>query len=143
MSSHKDIATARVVPLSPDEEPTSAFFLVRGWPDLKADPGKCTLVGVMGETMEPSLPDGCTVLVDWSRRRRHKGGMFVIQTSDGMVVKHTGKDKEGNWLLANDNDKKYPSMPWPQGARVLGQVIWVGSMMRDRERAMRNAQEMI
>ena len=46
--------------------------------------------------MEPTLPDGCSILVDRSRRRRLGGHVYVVRSpDDGLVVKRLDKDKAG------------------------------------------------
>ena len=57
----------------------------------------------MGESMEPTLPDGCVILMDRNRTRRRKDHIFVLRTDDGLIVKRLGKDQQGNWLLASDH----------------------------------------
>ena len=53
--------------------------------------------------MEPTLPDGCVILVDHNRKRRLKGRIFVVRKSNGLVVKRAGKDDSDNWLLVSDH----------------------------------------
>ena len=39
---------------------------------------RCSIIGVMGESMEPTLPEGCVILLDHNRRRRREGRIFVV-----------------------------------------------------------------
>ena len=41
--------------------------------------------------MEPTLPDGASILVDRNRRRRRVDHIFVVRTEDGLIVKRLGK----------------------------------------------------
>ena len=77
----------------------------------------------MGESMEPTLPDGCVILLDRNRRRRWDGHIFVVRTEDGLIVKRAGKDKDG-WQLLSDHPSWKP-VPWPDTAEVLGEVKWM------------------
>ena len=88
------------------------------------DPSQCTVVKVQGESMEPTLPEGTAILVDRARRRRRVGGIFVVRTADGVVVKRAGKDAAGRWLLLSDHPAWEPA-PWPADAEVLGEVKWM------------------
>ena len=96
--------------------------------------GQCTLAGrdldayapkiAMGESMEPTLPDGCVILVDRNRTKRYRGHIFVVRTEDGLVVKRAGKDEGGGWQLVSDRPEWKPQ-PWPYGAEVIGEVKWM------------------
>ena len=88
------------------------------------DPSQCTVVKVQGESMEPTLPEGSAILLDRARRRRRVGGIFVVRTADGVVVKRAGKDNRGRWLLLSDHPAWQPA-PWPQDADVIGEVKWM------------------
>ena len=88
------------------------------------DPGQCTVVKVQGESMEPALPEGSAILVDRARRRRRVGGIFVVRTADGVVVKRAGKDQSGAWQLLSDHPAWNPA-PWPRDAQVIGEVKWM------------------
>ncbi len=87
---------------------------------------QCRVIRVVGDSMEPTLVDGCSILVNRAVRRRRVGGIFVVRTDDGLVVKRAGKDRAGAWQLVSDNaDKRsWPSVPWPADALVTGEVRW-------------------
>lgn len=96
----------------------------RDWLDNHGlDPARCMVISVRGESMEPTLPDGCSILVDRQRTRRGDGRIFVIDTEDGLIVKRLGKEGR-RWVLVSDHDA-WPSEPWPAGAEPVGQVVWM------------------
>ena len=98
-------------------------FFRRDWLDRHGiDTTQCVVIGVRGESMEPTLPDGCSILVDRSRTRRRDGGIFVIDTEDGLIVKRLGKTGR-RWLLVSDHPAWEPA-PWPREAEVIGEVRW-------------------
>ena len=70
---------------------------VRGTNGLVAS--QCKVIGVKGESMEPTLTDGCSILIDLNRRRRTAGHLYVIRTGDGLIVKRAGKNRAGAWQL--------------------------------------------
>ena len=86
----------------------------------------CRIIRVVGEAMEPTLPGGCSVLVDYEKTRRRDGKIFVIRTRDELLVGRTLRKKTG-WLLASDNTDKnsWPTRRWPVDARIVGEVRWV------------------
>ena len=58
--------------------------------------------------MEPTLADGCAVLVELGRRRPRDGGIYVIRIGDELIVKRVVRAPEAGWLLVSDNpDKKH------------------------------------
>ena len=110
---------------------TSRIAFRRDWLERHGiDPTRCTVIGVAGESMEPTLPDGCSILVDRSRRRRLVGRVYVVRSPDeGIVVKRLAKDDGGGWLLGSDHPAWKP-VPWPDGAEVIGGVRWFAMMLR-------------
>ncbi len=88
--------------------------------------GDCRVIQVLGESMEPTLVDGCSILVNQASRRRRAGRIFVVRTDDGLVVKRAGKDRADAWQLVSDNPNKqaWPTVPWPDDAPVIGEVKW-------------------
>ena len=110
-----------------DETVTGCIAFRRDWLDRHGiDPTQCTVIGVEGESMEPTLPDGCSILVDRARRRRLVGHVYVVRSpDDGIVVKRLGKDGAGGWLLGSDHPEWDDPVPWPDGANMIGEVRWV------------------
>ena len=86
----------------------------------------CRIIQVLGESMEPTLVDGCSILVNHASRRRRPGRIFVVRTDDGLIVKRAGKDRAGAWQLVSDNPNKqaWPTRPWPADAEIVGEVKW-------------------
>lgn len=106
------------------EEVVGRLWFRRDWLDRRGlDPARCAVIGVTGESMEPSLPDGCSILVDRARTRRRRGRVYVIRTEDGLIAKRAGKDDGGGWLLESDHPAWEP-VPWPDDAEVVGEVVW-------------------
>ena len=85
---------------------------------------RCNIIGIAGDSMEPTLPDGCVILFDRNRTKRYRGHIFVVRTEDGLVVKRAGKDEDGGWQLLSDHPEWKPQ-PWPDGAEIIGEVKWM------------------
>lgn len=106
------------------EEVVGRLWFRRDWLDRRGiDPARCAVIGVTGESMEPTLPDGCSILVDRARTRRRRGRVYVLRTGDGLIAKRAGKDDGGGWLLESDHPAWEP-VPWPDDAEVVGEVVW-------------------
>ena len=107
-----------------DESVDGHIFFRRDWLQKNGlDPDLCCSIIVTGESMEPTLPEGSTIVVNCSIKRQHNGRIYVIRTSDGLVVKRAGKSEDGGWLLISDHPA-HSSVPWPDDAEVVGEVVW-------------------
>ena len=87
------------------------------------DPQQSFICSVQGKGMEPTLVDGCSILVDRKRREPHEGRIYVMQTEEGLVVKRVGKDVKGRWLVVSDNPD-WPPAPLLYGTDIIGEVRW-------------------
>ncbi|MYE06681.1 MAG: S24 family peptidase [Chloroflexi bacterium] len=107
-----------------DESVSGRVYFKASWlRKHQLDPDQCCIMGVTGESMEPTLSDGCAILLDQRRRKLRPNSIFVVRGPDGLIVKRAMKSDTGEWVLASDNEY-WPSIPWPDGAEIVGQVIW-------------------
>ena len=90
----------------------------------RIDPERCSVIEVVGDSMEPTLQNGSVILVDHRRTEARDDRIFCIRTDDGPVVKRLRRRKNA-WELTSDN-YDYPPRPWPPEAGIIGQVIWTG-----------------
>ena len=101
----------------------------RDWLDRRLmDPIQCFLLGVLGHSMEPTVPYGSSILVDCARRTRRKGGVFVVRMGGQTLLKRAGEGTDGQWLLVSDHPD-WPDVPWPDGAEVVGEVRWIATQI--------------
>ncbi len=110
-----------------DERMVGRLKFRRDWLDRRGlDARQCRVIKVMGESMEPTLVDGCSILMNTASKRRRVGRIYVVRTEDGLIVKRAGKDRTGAWQIVSDNPNKqtWPTLPWPPDAPVLGEVKW-------------------
>ena len=87
------------------------------------DPALCAVIRVVGESMEPLLREGDSILVDRQRRDRAEQCIYVVRTGDGLVVKRAGRGADGAWLLVSEHPSWAP-IAWPGGAETIGQAVW-------------------
>ncbi|WP_315136405.1 LexA family transcriptional regulator [Achromobacter marplatensis] len=104
-----------------------------------ADAGKARVVYAKGDSMEPVIKDGAALLVvpneDLTIRDLAAGGVYAINYDGKMIVKTVARDKlTQNWVARSFNPA-HPDIPLENGhpVRVLGQVVWAGSRLRDDE----------
>ena len=90
------------------------------------NPAQCTMLGVYGESMEPTVPHGSVILIDCNQRRRRDGRVFVVRMGDDLVLRRARKDGDDRWLLASDRSK-WSDLPWTDGTVVVGEVKWVAT----------------
>ncbi len=96
------------------------------WIRRKGDPTCMVLMDVVGNSMEPELRDGDTVLVDLSRKEVMAGAVYAVGVEDVVMVKRLEK-LPGRLVLRSDNTDYAPIHL--QGdelgtVRVIGKVIW-------------------
>ncbi len=106
------------------ETVTGRVWFRRSWlDDHGMDPTRCVVIGVKGDSMHPTLVDGCSILMDRARVRRRAGHIYVIRTGDGLLAKRLGKDEAGGWVLKSDNQVE-PARAWSDDMEVVGEVRW-------------------
>ena len=106
-----------------------SMWFRRDWLDRHGlDPTQCSVFSVRGESMEETLPDGCSILVDRNQTRRRVGHIYVVRTEDGLIVKRLRKDEDGDWLLVSDHPSWKP-LPWSHTAEVIGEVKWMAKTL--------------
>ena len=82
---------------------------------------------ICGNSMEPELKDGDTVLVDQSKTEILAGAIYAIGIDDTVMVKRIEKLPD-KLVLISENERYSPT--YLQGeevnnVRILGKVIWI------------------
>ena len=88
----------------------------------------CRVMTVIGESMEPTLADGASILVDMAQQEPRDRGIFVMRIDDNIIARRLKRHPDAGWLLKSDNPDKqaWPTVPWPDEARIVGEVRWLG-----------------
>ncbi|MPS76556.1 MAG: LexA family transcriptional repressor [Achromobacter sp.] len=104
-----------------------------------ADSEKARVVYAKGDSMEPVIRDGASLLLipneSLAVRDLAAGGVYAINYDGKMIVKTVAKDKlTGRWVARSFNPA-YPDIPLENGhpVRVLGKVVWAGSKLGDEK----------
>ena len=82
---------------------------------------------VSGNSMEPELKNGDTVLIDISQKDILAGLLYAIGIDDTIMVKRVEKHP-GKLVLRSDNQEYSPIVIEDKdmnGVRIIGKVIWV------------------
>jgi hypothetical protein len=96
----------------------------------KAPLDQLAVITVDGDSMEPTLRTGDTVLVDF--RQNHPGdkdGIYVIRTGQGLQVKRVQVElgRPPRISVLSDNPAYQPQRNLsPEDVHVIGRVIWLG-----------------
>ena len=78
-------------------------------------PAICRIIRVTGESMEPTLPDGCAILIDLASKNQKDGKIFGIRIGDELVVKRTVLDPDaGGWSSATTGTREFGTQ-WTHG----------------------------
>ena len=87
------------------------------------DPAQADVVQVSGPSMEPTLPDGCSILVDRTRRELQPKRIYVLRNEDGLVVKRVDRNRDGWWVIS-DNPAWLP-VSLTEETDIVGEVRWL------------------
>jgi phage repressor protein C with HTH and peptisase S24 domain len=98
-------------------------FLIR-----KGHPNRMVLMDVVGDSMEPDIWPGDTVLIDESQREIIAGGMFAVGIEQEVYVKYLHRIP-GKLVLRSKNPEYDPIEVDMNGeisnsVRIIGRVVW-------------------
>jgi phage repressor protein C with HTH and peptisase S24 domain len=96
----------------------------------RASLDQLAVIGVDGDSMEPTLRPGDTVLVDFRQNQpADKDGIYVIRTGNGLQVKRVQVElgRPPKIAVLSDNPAYQPQRNLkPEDIHVVGRVIWLG-----------------
>jgi SOS-response transcriptional repressor LexA len=84
-------------------------------------------IRVSGDSMDGTLADGDTVLIDRSRKK--PDGVFAIRIGDSLRIKRLQKMTDGSIRLSSDNPIYQPEVIHPENmsqVEIVGQCYWRG-----------------
>ena len=111
------------------DEPARAYHFRKSWikQGLKASPSQLRIMKVEGDSMEPTLFDGDTVLVDMDRKAPNPPGIFVLDDGMGLVAKrlqHVPNSDPPAVRVISDN-KHYPEYErTAEEINIIGRIRW-------------------
>ncbi|MBW2246599.1 MAG: helix-turn-helix transcriptional regulator [Deltaproteobacteria bacterium] len=104
----------------------------RDWLTIKGNRNKMVLMDIFGNSMEPEMKDGDTILIDESQKDILAGAIYAVGIDDTIMVKRV--EKHPNKLVLLSDNKDYSPI-YLQGnelnsVRIIGKVIWISRELR-------------
>ena len=107
------------------EERKGLVWFRRSWLERRGlNAEDCMVIGVGSDAMMPTLPDGCSILVDRASTEWQPPRILVVRTEDGLAVKRAAAAEDGAPVMASDNPY-WPDVPLPDDAEIVGRVRWM------------------
>ncbi len=99
----------------------------KDWLRKKGNARDMVLMDIFGNSMEPELKEGDTVLIDQSQKAVLAGAIYAVGLADTIVVKRL--EKRPKELVLLSENERYPMMRFRgeemNSVRIIGKVIWV------------------
>jgi len=99
----------------------------KDWLSKKGEARDMVLMDIFGNSMEPELKEGDTVLIDQSQKAVLAGAIYAVGLADTIVVKRL--EKRPKELVLLSENERYPMMRFRDeemnSVRIIGKVIWV------------------
>ena len=104
------------------------FYSFRNdWLSKKGKSEDMVLMDIIGNSMEPELKEGDTVLIDQSQKAVLAGAIYAVGLDDTIVVKRL--EKRPKELVLFSENKSYPPIGFRgeemNSVRIIGKVIWI------------------
>jgi phage repressor protein C with HTH and peptisase S24 domain len=114
--------------LSPDNRVDMRVAFRTDWIRRKGDPGKMSLIKVLGDSMEDTLLSGDLVLVDHGRDYLDpQGGIYALALNDDIVIKRLERVPGTDRVRIMSDNKRYEPLELPAvQVKINGKVIWFG-----------------
>ena len=104
----------------------------KDWLTTKGNRNKMVLMDIFGNSMEPEMKDGDTILIDESQKDILAGAIYAVGIDDTIMVKRV--EKHPNKLVLLSDNKDYSPI-YLQGneinsVRIIGKVLWISRELR-------------
>lgn len=100
---------------------------------LHIKPEQVRAVRALGDSMEPTVPDGMLVLINTALSDLQDGRIYAIRTSDGLRLKRIQRQIDGSVMLISDNRDKYLpevlSRDDAETIEVAGRAFWTEHLL--------------
>lgn len=92
-----------------------------------------SIIGVYGDSMNPTLHDGDDVMVDLGDgQARLRDGIYVLRMDDMLSVKRIAIEPQGKRVSVLSDNPTFPSWPGLEKRvlNIVGRVLWFGRALR-------------
>lgn len=87
-------------------------------------PDKLIALRVQGNSMEPGLFDGDTVVLNLADTDPKDGEVFAVNFEGELVIKRLKRDAGEWWLCSDNNDRRrYPDKSCAEGVFLIGRIV--------------------
>lgn len=107
------------------EQDAAPIVFRRDWYESRGlDPHLLFAINVAGQSMEPTLWDGDTVVVNTGERRPIDGRVYAVNYEGELVIKRLLRD-EGAWWLVSDNpdQRRFQKKRCHDDTHIIGRVV--------------------
>lgn len=114
----------------PEIHDGSTINLPKNWVDRKGFiPETLIAISVVGDSMEPRIYEGDTVVINTSDRKLVDGEVYAVNFEGEAVIKRLVRERSEWWLFSDNPDQVKHR---PKGCRegecnIVGRVVWKGS----------------
>lgn len=113
-----------------DEQPSRRLAFRKKWLKYR---GLCekdlVLVFAKGDSMEPTISDNNTLMIDTSQKDLSDGSIYVIRTDHHLIVKRVQALLNQSIMFLSDNKAYQPisvKLDEAKDLEVIGRVVWIG-----------------
>ncbi|MDT4870866.1 putative HTH-type transcriptional regulator [compost metagenome] len=96
------------------------------------NPENLSAIRVAGDSNEPVLCDGDTLLIDHSQNTLQAEGVYVLLFDEHLYAKRLQRQFDGSVLIISEN-KAYPPMALPRerldSLQIIGRAVWAGGWL--------------
>lgn len=107
--------------------PVSAYPFPRWWLAKMGSPSDMVFMDVVGDSMEPGICDGDTVLVDRGHTRIESHSVLAVGVEEAIYLKRV--ERCGDGIILHSDNAAYPPMELfgdeLENFRVIGKVVWL------------------
>jgi len=102
------------------------------WLKRKGSPESMVLMDVFGNSMEPEIKEGDTVLVDQAQKSVYAGSIYAVGVEDTVMVKRV--EKHPNTLVLLSDNPDYAAIRLRgeeiENVRIIGKLVWICRELR-------------